>query len=77
MKSTNTMLTTAAFAVLVAGCANGPQEARREYTHEWVAGNRVAELHFAENNQSCASAAGSVSGYEQCMADKGYRRSDH
>lgn len=60
-----------AMLFVLGGCAanqGGPSEP----THEWVAKNRAAELHFSENNQDCVHAGGGMSAYESCMSARGY-----
>lgn len=55
------------------GCASiGEPVARHEATHEWVATDRVAQVTFTENEVRCSRTAESISGYESCMAGRGY-----
>ena len=60
-------------ALVISGCAATGHETATVVTHEWVATDRVAQIHFNENNRDCMTkVTEDVGQYERCMLARGY-----
>ena len=60
----------ALLATLFGCAASAPYQ---KATHYWTAEKRILKHGFADNNKNCATSAQTVSAYETCMQEYGYR----
>lgn len=60
----------ALLATLFGCAASAPYQ---KATHNWTAEKRILKFAFADNNKNCATSAQTVSAYEACMQEYGYR----